>query len=189
MRMVFLLSSVLLSTLSYAQCSIVQDLSDKSFAVAPNVLTNLPFQVANQQGSFFQWQVETSPGHYALIPQQINFGTFHWSSGSISFDYVGRSSTTTNLLISNVKIGGSSLRIRCLIFGSCSMVTRTANLTPCLADFNGSSMVDDVDFVIFVAAYDEFAAPDSIVDMNHDGVVDDTDFVIFATAYDALLCP
>jgi len=50
-------------------------------------------------------------------------------------------------------------------------------------------MVDDVDFVIFVAAYDEFAAPDSIVDMNHDGVVDDTDFVIFATAYDALLCP
>ncbi len=63
----------------------------------------------------------------------------------------------------------------------------------CPADLNGDNVVDDSDFVIFVAAYNELLCPDEPAacpgDLNGDGLVEDSDFVIFASAYNELLCP
>ncbi|MBL8886824.1 MAG: hypothetical protein JNK16_09200 [Phycisphaerales bacterium] len=56
----------------------------------------------------------------------------------------------------------------------------------CAADFNGDDLVDDSDFVIFVAAYNELL--DARCDLNGDTVTDDADFVDFASAYNDLLC-
>ena len=64
----------------------------------------------------------------------------------------------------------------------------------CSSDLNGDGLVEDADFVIFVAAYNlldcadpamPFACP---ADLNGDGFVDDLDFLIFVSAYDALVC-
>jgi hypothetical protein len=74
---------------------------------------------------------------------------------------------------------------------------------PCDADFNGDGMVDDLDFQIFVVAYDKVlcvedngggglardTAFDCPSDLNNDRLVDDLDFQIFVVAYKELLCP
>ena len=58
----------------------------------------------------------------------------------------------------------------------------------CAADLNVDGFVDDADFVIFAAAYEDLISP--IGDFNGDDFTDDADFVIFAAAYEALLaCP
>ncbi len=61
----------------------------------------------------------------------------------------------------------------------------------CPADFNNDTFVDDTDFVLFAAAYNELIAPSrwALGDVNGDGFVDDSDFVIFAGAYNELICP
>lgn len=56
----------------------------------------------------------------------------------------------------------------------------------CAADFTGDDLVDDSDFVVFVAAYNELL--DARCDLNGDTVTDDSDFVGFASAYNNLLC-
>lgn len=56
----------------------------------------------------------------------------------------------------------------------------------CNADFNGDNLVDDSDFVMFVASYNELL--DARCDLNEDSFTDDADFVLFVAAYDALLC-
>ena len=58
---------------------------------------------------------------------------------------------------------------------------------PCPGDFNGDGQVDDSDFVLFAAHYDELVDPRG--DLNGDGNTDDSDFVVFAASYDTLLCP
>lgn len=77
----------------------------------------------------------------------------------------------------------------------------TAVPVPCDADFNGDGLVDDLDFQIFVVAYDKLlceeeggggarsTAGDCPCDLNNDRVVDDLDFQIFIVAYNELLCP
>lgn len=63
----------------------------------------------------------------------------------------------------------------------------------CPADLNGDEMVEDADFVIFVAAYNELICPElpaeCPADFNRDGLVDDADFVFFVGAYNDLVCP
>ncbi|MBX3380005.1 MAG: endonuclease [Phycisphaeraceae bacterium] len=65
----------------------------------------------------------------------------------------------------------------------------------CPGDLNGDQVVDDLDFVLFAAAYDLFDCTDPSMpagcpsDLNGDLVVEDSDFVLFASAYDAFLCP
>lgn len=61
----------------------------------------------------------------------------------------------------------------------------------CPADLNNDTFVDDADFVLFAAAYNELIAPSrwALGDLNGDGFVDDADFVIFAGAYNDLICP
>lgn len=72
-------------------------------------------------------------------------------------------------------------------------LSATFDFGPCLADFNSDTFVDDNDFVIFAAAYNELICPGFPApctgDINQDGYVDDSDFVLFAAAYNELICP
>lgn len=60
----------------------------------------------------------------------------------------------------------------------------------CRADLNGDQMVDDTDFIRFVAAYDQLTYADSFKreDFDDNRLVDDPDFQVFAAAYDTLVC-
>mgnify|MGYP002783640096 CR=1 FL=1 len=98
---------------------------------------------------------------------------------------------TWKLLIS----GGRSLScVQCFSSVSATMsLAASFDFGPCPADFNGDTFVDDNDFVIFAAAYNELICPDFPTpctgDINQDGYVDDADFVLFAAAYNELICP
>lgn len=65
----------------------------------------------------------------------------------------------------------------------------------CPTDLNGDSLVDDSDFVIFLASYNTLDCADPTMpagcpsDFNRDGLVDDADFVVFLAAYNELICP
>lgn len=72
-------------------------------------------------------------------------------------------------------------------------------LLPCQADITRDNLVDDADFLVFAAQYnnllcspepDEWVLPHHCsADLNRDSVVDDSDFSLFVNAYDELLCP
>lgn len=65
----------------------------------------------------------------------------------------------------------------------------------CRQDLNCDTIVDDLDFQIFVLAYntldcaDPGMAVDCPSDFNLDTIVDDLDFQIFVLGYNAVLCP
>jgi hypothetical protein len=67
--------------------------------------------------------------------------------------------------------------------------------TSCTGDFNNDSVVDDSDFLVFVAGYNLLLCSDPGMtvgcpaDFNSDGQVDDQDFPPFVAAYNALACP
>ena len=77
--------------------------------------------------------------------------------------------------------------------GTSNMLTLQRKV--CEGDFNNDGLVDDLDFQIFVVAYDILDCTDASMpvgcpaDITRDGFVDDTDFSIFVVAYDALVCP
>ncbi|MBX3380666.1 MAG: hypothetical protein KF805_11285 [Phycisphaeraceae bacterium] len=83
-----------------------------------------------------------------------------------------------------------------MVSNSCgSTISDAATLSVCAGDLNGDGLVDDADFVLFLAGYnildcaDPSMPPGCPADLNSDGLVDDTDFQIFVPAYDVLLCP
>lgn len=57
----------------------------------------------------------------------------------------------------------------------------------CAGDFTHDGQVDDSDFLIFVAAYNQLVDPAG--DLNGDTLTDDIDFTTFVAAYDLLICP
>ena len=65
----------------------------------------------------------------------------------------------------------------------------------CPCDLNNDGVVEDSDFVIFLAAYNILDCADASMpfgcpsDFNYDGVVEDSDFVIFLAAYNEYVCP
>lgn len=61
----------------------------------------------------------------------------------------------------------------------------------CAADFNCDNIVDDLDFQLFLPAYNAVLVPPANpkFDLNDDGVVEDADFVIFVQQYNDVLCP
>lgn len=67
--------------------------------------------------------------------------------------------------------------------------------SPCPADFNNDTVVDDLDFAIFAVAYEIFDCTEPNMpagcpsDLAPSGFVDDADFIVFAAAYDAFNCP
>ncbi|MGH7242459.1 MAG: S8 family serine peptidase [Phycisphaerales bacterium] len=61
----------------------------------------------------------------------------------------------------------------------------------CPGDLAYDNLVDDADFVAFVAAYNDLVSPGGAYtggDFNGDGLTDDADFVIFVHSYNDLLC-
>ena len=109
--------------------------------------------------------------------------------------WIAKSFTLTSGLTGQVKI-----RFRASDLGTGSLVEAAVDdvkfvpvicAAACPADFTGDGFVDDLDFVIFAAAYDQFSVPpaNSDCDLTGDGFVDDLDFVIFAAAYDEFACP
>ena len=80
-------------------------------------------------------------------------------------------------------------------FGGRATLKLTIGAPPCVGDLNADAVVDDLDFQIFVVAYDILDCADPSMaagcpsDLDRDGVVDDRDFQLFAMAYNALLCP
>jgi hypothetical protein len=71
----------------------------------------------------------------------------------------------------------------------------TIGAPPCDGDLNADAVVDDLDFQIFVLAYDILDCGDPGMpvgcpsDLNRDGFVDDLDFQRFVVSYDAVVCP
>jgi len=65
----------------------------------------------------------------------------------------------------------------------------------CVGDLNEDGLVEDADFVMFLAQYNVLDCSDETMpefcsaDLNFDGFVDDADFVIFLSGYNNLLCP
>ncbi|MFO0859760.1 MAG: hypothetical protein U0570_04325 [Phycisphaerales bacterium] len=79
---------------------------------------------------------------------------------------------------------------------SCGTLTSNpATLRLCTGDLNADALVDDADFVLFLASYNILDCADPSMpplcpgDLNADNLVDDTDFTIFVAAYNELLCP
>ncbi|MGH7245028.1 MAG: hypothetical protein ACREJD_16555 [Phycisphaerales bacterium] len=65
----------------------------------------------------------------------------------------------------------------------------------CPGDLNHDGLVDDLDFLIFIPAYNILDCADPSMpagcpaDQNRDHVVDDADFVIFVAQYNLVVCP
>lgn len=74
----------------------------------------------------------------------------------------------------------------------------------CAGDLNADNVVDDNDFVVFAAAYNDMVCPPPErdasgafsdrhagcpADFDGNSFVDDADFIIFAAAYNELVCP
>ena len=83
-----------------------------------------------------------------------------------------------------------------LVSNSCgSTLSDPATLSVCTGDLNADGLVDDADFVLFLAGYNILDCADPAMpancpaDLNNDAVVDDTDFQLFVPAYDTLICP
>lgn len=112
------------------------------------------------------------------------------SDGTLPSGITVSGSATETLTLSNI-VGSSTYSIGCTVT-SCSGVAPAsiATVQVCSADFNCDAQVDDSDFVLFAASYNELVIPpaDPICDINGDGLVDDSDFVLFAGAYDRLIC-
>lgn len=82
-------------------------------------------------------------------------------------------------------------------FADLSILTEvtTHNANACAGDFNADAVVDDLDFVAFVPAYNTLLCDDPAMiegcpaDLTGDGAVDDSDFAVFVRSYTALVCP
>ncbi len=74
------------------------------------------------------------------------------------------------------------------------LFTSMAQFLNCAGDLNRDGVVDDADFVLFVAEYDILDCADGAIpvgcpgDLNGDLVVDDGDFSVFVVGYDGLVC-
>ncbi|MFO0860967.1 MAG: hypothetical protein U0570_10450 [Phycisphaerales bacterium] len=100
-------------------------------------------------------------------------------AGSYKFSIAGQDSLSCGLCFSSKSTNWN--------------VTATFDFGPCAGDFNGDLMVDDADFSIFAAAYNDLICPDYPTscpgDLNGDAYVDDADFPIFVVSYNELVCP
>ena len=71
----------------------------------------------------------------------------------------------------------------------------THNAFACPCDLNADQFVDDMDFSVFIVAYEQLvcsepASPETCpADFTGDSVVDDSDFQVFVRAYNEFICP
>lgn len=125
--------------------------------------------------------------------------TLRHAGGSLMYTYAGNYAASFDLAAGEYEYFASGLAD-----GSCAASClhkefinweSEINFEPlaCPADLNDDNVVDDGDFVLFAAAYNELLCPElpaaCPADLNGDGFVEDSDFVIFVAAYNELLCP
>jgi hypothetical protein len=128
--------------------------------------------------------------------------TYQWQKGGVALsdgptphDSSISGSQTKTLTIHNARPEDAG-SYEAVATNSCGSATSDpATLSVCTGDLNADGLVDDADFVLFLAGYNILDCADPAMpaacpaDLNSDGVVDDTDFQIFVPAYDALVCP
>lgn len=112
------------------------------------------------------------------------FGTGLPTASTKALQYTGAASgaSTTNLADYALTTGAAVVKNNARV----SFTVKAA----CAGDLNNDGVVDDSDFVLFAAAYDELVCGATCpADLNGDSFVDDGDFVLFASAYNDLICP
>lgn len=121
--------------------------------------------------------------------------TYQWRRNGEPIDTtLNPTAATATLTITNV--GANDVAsYDCVIGGPCeSATTASATIALCPADLDCNTLVDDLDFQVFAAAYNILDCADPSMpagcpsDLNADALVDDLDFQIFVLAYNALVC-
>ncbi|MGH7243925.1 MAG: immunoglobulin domain-containing protein [Phycisphaerales bacterium] len=122
--------------------------------------------------------------------------TYQWRRDSMNLSNMagvlaGATTRTLTFLAPDLSLWGV---YDCVATDACGTAT-TLLVHVCLGDLDANALIDDVDFVQFVSAYDVLLCSENAMpagcpaDFNNDSVVDDVDFGLFAQAYDMLLCP
>ncbi|MBL8875974.1 MAG: hypothetical protein JNM86_09290 [Phycisphaerae bacterium] len=159
-----------------------------SQSVCPVGLSTLEVEAASEGLPSFRWQYEGGAKEWQNVPT----GPIPYEGGMIT-----ASDTDTSRLFLEFSTTATAppIRFRCIVTNSCGSVTsEPATLVPCQSDLTCDNVVDDDDFVVFVAAYNLLDCADPAMvagcpaDLNGDGLVDDADFVELVAAYNNLGC-
>lgn len=134
----------------------------------------------------FVFPVEATPiGQWSVIEVEFGDGPEQWDLREMVRSNVLRFSVRLDVNDNNAP-GGTNEE---------NDVRWVAIETICRADLNTDDVVDNDDFLLFVAEYNRFDCTDPAMlrlcpaDLNDDGVVDSSDFALFVAAYNELLCP
>ncbi len=133
--------------------------------------------------------------YQTLVHAPLSNGFVILPAGSMSpgLDYI--------LLISrdrtiSVPISGDADAVATVFSSKTTTLLIRTNGGACIGDLNQDGLIDDADFVLFVAAYDVLDCRDFHMfpwgcpsDLNGDALVDDADFVVFIPGYNDLVCP
>jgi hypothetical protein len=136
----------------------------------------------------------TAPGYGELVFQWYRNGALLSDGPTGSGSTISGSSTST-MSIANLSTADSG-DYQALTGNDCGNAsTGLFTLSVCVGDLSCDGVVNDSDFVPFVAAYNLLDCADPAMpsgcpsDLNNDGIVDDADFVLFVAAYNELICP
>lgn len=165
------------------------------------------WELVAADGARFSEQPEariSTPGRVTSFDVRARTGmstaTYRWRCDGVPITTTGLPGVgtitgfTTPTLVVNPGVIGT-FRFDCVLtLGGCGdFISEGASLTvSCAGDLNGDGIVDDADFAVFVACYDDyFTPPDRPACRLNDvaAVTDDADFVVFLAAYDRGVCP
>jgi hypothetical protein len=148
------------------------------------------------------WVDPSIPAQYVssqFVQVFPNAGVFRGTVGIVTEGAVIRVPIKINVLASKGPSEAKSMVLLPIVVTSPSDVVRVntaeyaTGMIPipnygrdCPTDLNGDNVTDDLDFSIFVQAYNNVV--DSAGDFNNDSLSDDVDFSVFARAYDAVMC-
>ncbi|MBX3388041.1 MAG: immunoglobulin domain-containing protein [Phycisphaeraceae bacterium] len=153
------------------------------------VVTQQPSDTSATPVAHFEVDASPDGGEYRWMKNSVPLNDGVTESGSVI-----SGSSSLNLAISGVTPADAG-SYRCSITNICGTVASdAAYLIFCAGDLNADGLVEDADFVIFLAQYnildcaDPGMRPGCSADLNKDGVVDDADFQLFVPAYNELIC-
>ncbi|GMV27160.1 MAG: hypothetical protein AMXMBFR58_31910 [Phycisphaerae bacterium] len=125
------------------------------------------------------WQAELDPGVWSDLAD----GDLYHGSTRIASVSGATSPTATFTAMEQFRSDRIELAVRCVVTGSCgNVVSNSAVLLVCPADFDCTGFVDTEDFDAFVRAFE--AGTDN-ADFDGSGFVDTDDFDAFVRAFEA----
>jgi len=130
---------------------------------------------------------------FAVAVNATSRARYQWAKDGISLADSDRILGSTTPVLTVLNTSDSDLgRYGVAVTTDCG-TTLSAEATlgvSCPADLNNDKVVDDSDFLVFVAAYDALVVPPAnpACDFNTDSLVEDDDFLVFVVAYNALIC-